>query len=283
MSLYGKGLKPSTPEKTARRREALTHTLIAMAITVGIRGSADLGQHRPPRMDQGRSSTCFAHSGSACAYTARSAAGTALPFVPSPRSIASCTYSGERGLSTPAGVSLPLLQDTGAQLADCAASMFEDGITSIGGPTADGRYSDVEDLAPGEPFPEPDVAALELAALTVVEGEYKISPNANAPRTVAAALDVNVPVWVGFFCDSAFENLPAGQVAGAPDQSDPNGGGHAVYITAYRTNVAGKLEFRIENSWGSDWCENGSAWVSEAWIAAAWELWPFAIDVKEAA
>jgi C1A family cysteine protease len=88
-----------------------------------------------------------------------------------------------------------------------------------------------------------------------------------------------VLVQAGFFCDSAFENLTPSEVAGVQNAADPNGGGHAVYLYGYRTNSAGKFEYRLRNSWGIGWCDGGDCWVSEAWLLACWELFPVAVKM----
>jgi hypothetical protein len=116
-------------------------------------------------------------------------------------------------------------------------------------------------------------------------GEYSIPVDSSAPNLVALCIDSKIPVQVGFFCDSAFESLTPSQVAGAPNQNDPSGGGHAVYLYGYRTNAQGEFEFRLRNSWGNAWCDVGDCWVSTAWLLAAWELFPIAVKAvtKEAA
>lgn len=279
MPPYEKGLRgPSAPHKVANRAPATAHYRIGAAFKAGIRGSADLAPYRTKRMHQGRSRTCFAHSAAAVSWMARAAAGKPLLWVPSPVDIAANVYARERALLTPAGAPLERLQDTGAELADVVAVLSEDGVSAIHAPTPDGRYSDVMPVGPGEFFPEPRVQTLELDLVTILHGEYAIDPSSSdAPQIVAASLDSAIPVWNGFFCDTAFEEMKPGDVAGAPNTRDPQGGGHATYIGAYRTTGRGDLEFRIENSWGDDYCEGGASWADEAWLRANWELWPFAI------
>jgi C1A family cysteine protease len=69
-------------------------------------------------------------------------------------------------------------------------------------------------------------------------------------------------------------------VAGAPNQSDPQGGGHATLITGYRTNAAGLREWKLRNSWGASWCEAGYCWCSAEWLTAVWELHPLAMVLE---
>ena len=139
----------------------------------------------------------------------------------------------------------------------------------------DGRFSDV----PGNdtPFPEPTVSDLAVAGQDLIAGEYQIPVDDTAPTTVALCLDAGIPVWLGTFVDTAFENLAANDIAQPADQSDPQGGGHAMYISAYRTASDGSFEFRVENSWGSSWADGGAVWASSAWLKACWNLWPMAV------
>lgn len=85
----------------------------------------------------------------------------------------------------------------------------------------------------------------------------------------------------GFFVDSAFFALTPGQVAPPPDQSDPRGGGHAVYLSGYSTDATGARTFVLTNSWGAGWCDQGRCLVSEAWLEAAWELWVIQITIQK--
>lgn len=228
--------------------------------------------------------TCHAHSGVAVTTCALNAKNRGLPFNPSPLLLASLTYADVRAATTPPGQPLQPLQDTGADLSDDATALATWGIGPIGA-LIPGRYSDVPDDYPGVPFPEPPEpggpgSELVVAGSNLIAGEYQIPVDSDAPMLAATALDANIPLWVGFYCDSAFENLSPSGVAGAPNENDPRGGGHAGYISAYRTAANGSYEFRVENSWGSDWCLNGACWASSAWLRACWTIWPFAVKTS---
>jgi hypothetical protein len=157
------------------------------------------------------------------------------------------------------------------------------------GPTPDGRNSDIWTTADTTAQPdnvnnEPDGNQLQAAGTTLVTGEYAIDPTAsNVSDLVAAALAAGYPVYTAFFCDTTFENLSPGQIAGAPNQNDPNGGGHATYLSGYITNSDGTRTFTLTNSWGTSWCSSGKCLVSEAWLAACWELYVMDVTVQKAA
>ncbi|HLK36901.1 MAG TPA: C1 family peptidase [Polyangiaceae bacterium] len=266
---FGKGLERCPAEKVAHRFQ--------MRATATPKGA---GQLTPcQRLDQGQTSTCHAHSLVAAVWTALAAAGTTPPFVGSPRQLAACTYSDVRARRIPVGQTLPTLGDNGADLQDDATALAAWGLAPIQAPTSDGRFSDCENDPSSGVFPEPDPT--QLQRVMQVTGEYSIPVDSSAPATVATCIDAGIPVQVGIFIDTAFEELSAGHVAQPANERDPNGGGHAMYISGYRTNSAGELEFRVENSWGSTWCEGGACWASTAWLLSAWELFPVAVKAVQ--
>lgn len=271
---FGKGLKPNTPHKVAHRLAAHLHPEIAKALRAGPRGSAML--EACETMDQNGSNTCHAHSAAGAIWTAFHAKSKTLPFVPSPLDIASTTYANQRRAVTPPGQSLPPLMDVGAELQDDASALAEWSAGPMRSPTADGRVSDVPSLQNGQPFPEPDPGRLQVAGQRLFDGEYAVVVDHTAELVVAAALDANIPVWEGGIVDSAYENDAPDVVRPAPNENDPDAGGHAQYIYGYRTNAAGYLEFIYKNSWG-DWMLNGSVWVSTGFVRSRWALWPMAV------
>ena len=259
------GLLRSDPWRVAHRLGAHAHPDINLALGAGIKGAADLGQFLPPRFDQGSTETCWAHSLAAAIYCARAAKLEPLPWVPSPCEIASLGYADVRAQAFPSGP-LPELVDTGAQLQDGADAVARWGICPMGQPV-EGRWSDVPSTSP---FPEPNPQQIETAR--PLGGEYSIPVDSNAPTLCAASLDADIPVWLGTLVGPVFQALAPDDI-GQPEPSGPNTGGHAMYLSAYRS-AGPALQFRCENSWGS-W---GSRWVSEAFIRACWELWPCAIS-----
>jgi len=271
--MYGKGLRRCDPARLSHRLHALAHPVARAAYLAGLRGQAQLEPCQ--RTNQGGSSTCHTHSLIAAAWCALNAAGSPPPFVGSPRQLASCVYAAQQRPAPVPGAQMASLKDNGADLQEDADALKAWGLAPIQAPTSDGRFSDVENDS-GD-FPEADPEQLTKAVQ--LDGEYAIPVDSNAPRVVAACLDAGVPVQVGTFVDTAFENLPASQIAQPANTSDPNGGGHALYISGYRTNAAGKLEFRVENSWGPGWCDNGACWASEEWLTACWEIFPVAVKL----
>lgn len=282
MAQHGLGAHRSHPSKLARAKLlAPWHPAIAILLGEMLPQEYDLSPWQPPRMDQGATGSCTAHGLCGAMATACSKAGAPLGFVPSPDQEYKCTRGLARAQGTMPSGGLPSLTDDGAQLADAIEAAAEFGVCPMGVQPSDGRYSDCD---PSSINDEPDMAKLEQAATTLVTGAYRIDPAAStASDQIAAALMSGFPIYVGFYVDSAFENLTPEQVATSPNEADPNGGGHAVYLSGYRTNAAGKREFRLTNSWGQSWCDNGQCWVSEEWVHDTWEMWVTDVSVRAGA
>lgn len=276
--MFFKGARRSHPDKLARRKLASAHPRIA-PLMASPPASASCESYEPPREDQGQTGSCTAHSGSACMFTAVGSiaavtkASSPLPFVPSPREIYAATRAIERAAATAPGAPLPLLTDSGAEPADVMSALAQFGVCPIGSQPTDVTTANVND--------EPDVDQLEAAATYLITGAYGITVDSSASPTCAAAIAAGYPIYVAFFCDTGFENWRAGNAPyGAPDQNDPQGGGHAVFIDGYTTNADGSRTWRLVNSWGTGWGDNGTALVSDAFLQACWELWVADVSVS---
>ena len=219
----------------------------------------------PPKKDQGQMSGCTGHGTSTGISTTFRAAGNPLPWEPSEDGI----YKGGRAIDrvrNPDGT-FPPLEDGGAMPNQVMRAVSEYGIRPSRAPAPDGRNSD---CTPKTINDEPTLADLEVEALFVPIGEYAIySKGAARVLAVRQALAANLAVCFGTFVDTAFENWnPAdGTPVGAPDTSDPNGGGHWMVALQYRTDSAGKTIVRCRNSWG-DWGMDGDFEGDEDFINA---------------
>lgn len=47
-------------------------------------------------------------------------------------------------------------------------------------------------------------------------------------------------------------------------------GGHAVLLVGYSSNSDGSSFFRVRNSWGTAWAEDGYAWIPSSWLRPPW-------------
>jgi hypothetical protein len=269
----------------------MAHPRIAGRLGRVLSQSADKLPARP-RGDQGQSGNCTAASTSLSAFTACESLGTPLGFVPSQRELYAATRARERAAVTPPGSQLPELQDTGADLEDVFAVMADFGVCPmLVDRSPDGRFSDIwgpiDGSAPSNLNDDPALFDLEGAASVLVKlavAAHVIPPtDPNASDLMAAALDADppLPIEACGFVDTTFMHLAPGQVAGAPDTADVDGGGHAFWISAYRTNARGEREWKLENSWGDGWCEDGACWVSMAFVRALWGMWVMDVTVRK--
>lgn len=264
---HGRGLKPSTPERIVRRRTIVGHPMLVASLSGGCLLDA------PAVMDQGQTETCWAHSLAAGLWTSCRALYKPLPWVPSPCAIASLGYALQRAKAVPTG-ELPVLTDTGAELADGDDVVAQWGVCQIG-TLIEGRYSDVPE---GSPFPEPEPLEVELQGQHLIVGPYSIPVDTSAPNTVAACLDSGIAVWIGGLVGAAMQALTPGQIEQPTPTSDTTAGGHARFIRGYRTAIGGAFEWLVRNSWGASWDGSGEDWASTEWLLAQWDLWPLAVQ-----
>ena len=242
-------------------------------------------------MNQRYTSKCHAHSRAAGLYTAFSAAGIALPFVPSPELIAECTYADDRAAATPVGQALQVMRDVGAELQSSSDATRRWGLAPIQPVSSDmSIYTDCPDntAMPGPDgqlpaLPEVDVARVQIAASKLTLPEYQLAgAGASVTALVLASLDTKVPLQVGGPVGPAYEALAPGQVA----MAEPDGDGHAQVVDSYRPMTdaersqcgsKGTYLFEVNGSWGLDFANFGVAYVSEEWIEANWNYFPLIV------
>ena len=97
---------------------------------------------------------------------------------------------------------------------------------------------------------------------------FTISATGDARLTqLEAAIRSNHPVIYGAPVGSALQNYTSGQVLTIPDQADIIGG-HSTVFTGVRY-IGGKRFWRIRNSWGKAWGDNGHFLIDDAY--AGWD------------
>lgn len=273
MIVRGKGLHKPDPAKMAHRMGIAAHPRF---VTGTPRGSAMLDIWGV--LDQGQTETCHAGSEAQGIWAARKAAGNPLPFFPSPRLIASCTYADVRAAVTAPGMPLPPLQDVGADLSDDANATATWGVAPFQGPTSDGRNYDCESDPPDGTFPEPDTAQLQVSGENLIQGQYQVAVDDQAILACVLALDAGIPLQPGGPVNGAYQAL-FGPDSLATSATAPGGGGHARLWRGYRTVSPGVYQLRELNSWGStEWGDQGECWVDASRVACEWMI--FAMAVK---
>ena len=253
-----KGAKRPNKSTLARRCAAPLHPLHAAALAAPLPPAADNSRH--PDTDQGQTSSCTAHS-----LVKGIEICTGGRIKGSMHVLYSLTgvYEGENPLA-----------DDGRQCTDCLAVAATQGVAPFEGPTSDGRNSDIDASNVTTAATGAELAA--AGANLVNFGGNSIDPaDPNVSDLVASCIAAGGVVYLGTEVGQAFEQLAGATVAQPdPDPNDPNGGGHALIITGYRTMADGSRQFRVQNSWGETWDDDGECWASLAWVQACWELHP---------
>lgn len=126
---------------------------------------------------------------------------------------------------------------------------------------------------------EPDLFELEKASTFVLQGFYRIEDGSDqTTKDVVQALASGYPVAVGVEVDQAFEDQNGTRVC-PPCGPNPLGG-HMLCVVGYRTNAQGGKEFRVCNSWGPNWADNGLFWASAAWLKSATDVYAITVAPK---
>ena len=251
-----RGVKRPNSATIARRCAAPLHPAHAAALAAPLPAAADNSLH--PDTDQGQTSSCTAHA-------LIKAIEILTGYRGSMHVLYSLTgvYEGENPIA-----------DDGRQCTDCLAVVATQGVAPFEGPTSDGRNSDIDASNACTPATAAEMAA--AGAHLVGLGANSIDPaDPNLSDLVASCIAAGGVVYLGTEVGQAFEQLNGATVAQPdPDPNDPNGGGHALIITGYRTMPDGSRQFRVQNSWGESWDDSGECWASLAWVQATWELHP---------
>lgn len=248
---FAKGHIPSP-----RHLVGLGHPLHLSAVPIPPAASADI----PPPVDQGMIGSCTGNS-SAIAIQVGQARALGLPhgqFHELPSRL--FLYYGARALEA------STTEDAGAMIAD----IFEAAARLGFPPESAWPYPDVNLANPAEQLAavvaQPSFAAYEAANdQKIVRGAHRILSEGQAladdvARAIAAG---SLVVW-GTELDQAFEDLQPGDVW--PGVTGPVIGGHAMVLHAYEPWLTTR-RYKTRSSWG-DWCDGGSAWVSQAAITS---------------
>lgn len=239
----------------------------SQAVPATPRGWADLSAGAPPILDQGSRSSCAGCGVPCAAATSLAAAGHPLGWVPS----VDTAYKVARCLDRAAYYPLrtpdayPALEDRGTMALSVVQGLREWG-------TLPSQLPGRSDCTRDSVLREPDLRTLAVAGRKLLVGAYALDLHAIGFETMLA-LDAGHAVAIGGWVDTRFMDQGPTGVIGAQDLSDPDGGGHCTYLTGYNRDVNGASVFRLRNSWGTGWGDQGCAWVTGAFLRQAWEAW----------
>lgn len=92
---------------------------------------------------------------------------------------------------------------------------------------------------------------------------------------IISSVDAGSPVVIGILCPQNFNKQPSDRVFLADDPVDPSYR-HAMVIVGYRLLSDGKCHFRVRNSYGNMWMDNGYCWFESDYIidnsSASWSV-----------
>jgi len=114
---------------------------------------------------------------------------------------------------------------------------------------------------------EPSSSDIQAGRQNLIHGFTRITNGDNineiSVRGIKEHLNKNAPVAIGMMVGESFMQGMKGQDLWTPqgmDESQMGMGGHAMSVIGYDDRKYGGA-FQIMNSWGSDWGNNGVAWV----------------------
>lgn len=115
---------------------------------------------------------------------------------------------------------------------------------------------------------QPTLSAINEARQRRLNGGEMLSPSA---LSIRMAVDRGHPVVLGIRLHATWYSVgPDGRIA-MPAAGSRDFGGHAVLVVGYRVD-----ELILQNSWGTDWGDNGCAYLPDDYVdlfaIAAWSL-----------
>ena len=115
----------------------------------------------------------------------------------------------------------------------------------------------------------PSILALRQAAGHRIHSYYRIDATGDSLLTeIVSALRAQHPVVFGTEVDEAFMNFGGPELVNKPQ--GPTAGGHAMIIVGYVNGM-----FKIKNSWGKEWRDNGYCFFTPDYLtwAKSWDFW----------
>lgn len=222
-----------------------------------IAAEVDLAPEMIPARDQGEEGSCtsFGHGGNADwrqlqAVRGEVGSNPAMIFNPAKFQSAACNfiYGQERNMDGDFGTDAGSMVHTGAQVA-----------------TQIGHVSEaVFPYGPQSLYQVPTAQDFAWAAKHKLTQALPIDlTNAQA---IMAALSNRDPVVFGWVVYASISKVGADGIIPTPGSwFDSPEGGHCTSIFGYKL-INGKLYFKIRNSWGTAWGENGYAYMAENYV-----------------
>ncbi len=207
----------------------------------------------PPILSQGNTSKCVAFSGAyyiVSMYNGVKSSAQNFDKAGSPE----FAYAYTKQVNNDAQCSKGLYLFNGTNITGAAEVLKTVGTTS---------YNQV-------PFVNENTCALVDNTLITQAGANKVGDYYRLDKDQYNNLDelkswiyAGYPLWFSAKVDEGFQNLQAGEIWNK--DAGVSKGGHAMVLVGFDDN---KKPFKIANSWGTDWADNGYAWVDYEYFKA---------------
>jgi hypothetical protein len=251
MSTRCKGLRPGPDPRTATAPK-FKASLYVKAVTA-LTKSVSYDMMFPPAFDQGQEGSCVSNA-SAGLYMGFRSKRRHESIMPSRRVIYFDALTAEK----------QPLEDDGAWPSDGVQSLQASYV-----PEAEWPYAY---LGTPQFFQTPPQNLRRTDYL--LAAHYAVSPD---PLSIQRALNAHGPIIIGLTWANEWNELDATNILSTENLTVD--GGHCVLITGYKY-INGALVFRIRNSWGTDWADNGYCWLPASLYGT--QFWPFTLFAVKA-
>jgi hypothetical protein len=191
--------------------------------------------------DQGATSSCVGQAMSTAIYLAGQAQDR-----PVPRPSAAWSYALARYYDTPG-----VLVDVGCRPRSCVLAALQHGIV------AESRVPFDAAAVNAAPPLDADVAGADA----LFTGYYRVA--GDVPLLMRMALARGHVPMLSMVVHEAFQDLPGDAVYSEPAGTEL--GRHMVCVAGYRPGA-----FRVINSWGTGWADDGTCWIADRFIASSY-------------
>lgn len=226
---------------------------LGLASAPGAAAGHSLLHYDPPIYDQGRSSSCVAQAVGGAAHNIEiQAAARGVDITPAKLSLLSLYYHG-RKLHTAGKVT-----DTGTYVRTVTSMFFKLGCPDESAWTFSNSSIKINRRPP---------VGATMRGLGRQDGKYYRIKDTGKGRVdaIIAALHAGHPVCFGTSVANGFLGSDGPSIIDQPGAGSKFAGGHAMVIIGYEGTPDGLL-FKIRNSWGTGWRDDGYCWMTEDYI-----------------
>jgi hypothetical protein len=105
-----------------------------------------------------------------------------------------------------------------------------------------------------------------------IVSSYRLDSTTTMGNDIETCVLGNHGVVIALGVSQAIMDAEPDDVLDIPDPKDVIGG-HCMLTSGRRKLRNGTRQWRIRNSWGSDWCDNGHVWITERYLLTSEDNW----------